>query len=82
MVETTLPYGLETFGRRAYQQFWHISRRCSAFALWIIFFRLSKKSGFWVFLVQQNIVETTLPAGLETSGQRVYRKFWHNFRRF
>ena len=34
------------------------------------FFRFSKKSGFWVFLVHP---ETTLPDGLETSGQRAYR---------
>ena len=25
----------------------------------------------------QNMVETTLPDGLDTSGQRVYGKFWH-----
>jgi hypothetical protein len=31
------------------------------------------KSGFGVFFVQQNMVETTLPNGLETSGQRAYR---------
>ena len=37
------------------------------------FFRLSKKSDFGVFFVQQNIVETTLPDGLETSGERAYR---------
>ena len=36
------------------------------------FFRFSKKSGFGVFLVQQNMAETTLPDGLETSGQRAY----------
>ena len=30
----------------------------------------------------QNMVETTLPDGLETSGQRAYRFFWHNSRRF
>ena len=35
------------------------------------FFR--KKKGFGVFLVQQNMVETTLPDGLETSGRRAYR---------
>ena len=38
-----------------------------------------------VFLVDfalQNMVETTLPDGLETSGQRVYRKFWHISRHF
>ena len=37
------------------------------------FFRFSKKSGFGVFFVQQNMVETTLPDGLETSGRRAYR---------
>ena len=30
----------------------------------------------------QNMVETTLPDGLETSGQRPYRLFWHSSRRF
>ena len=30
----------------------------------------------------QNMVETTLPDGLETSGQRAYRLFWHISRRF
>ena len=30
----------------------------------------------------QNMVETTLPGGLETSGQRTYRLFWHISRRF
>ena len=39
------------------------------------FFRFWKKSGFWVFLVHP---ETTLPKGLETSGQRGGRAkfFW------
>ena len=36
----------------------------------------------WLNLVLQNMVETTLPDGLETSGRRVYRKFWHNSRGF
>ena len=43
------------------------------------FFRFSKKSGFWVFLVHP---ETTLPDGLETFGRREYREFWHTSRRF
>jgi hypothetical protein len=30
------------------------------------FLRFSKKSGFGVIFVQQNMVETTLPDGLET----------------
>jgi hypothetical protein len=34
------------------------------------FFRFSKKSGFWEFLVHP---KTTLPDGLETSGRRAYR---------
>ena len=34
------------------------------------FFRFLKKLGFWVFLVHP---KTTLPDGLETSGQRAYR---------
>ena len=42
------------------------------------FFNLKKK-GFWVFLVHP---ETKLPDGLETSGGRVYRKFWPISRRF
>ena len=42
-------------------------------AFWIIFFGFSKKLGFEVLLIQQNIVETTLPDGLETSGQRAHR---------
>ena len=46
------------------------------------FFRFSKKLNFGVFLVQQNMVETTLPYGLETSGQRVYRLLWHSSRHF
>ena len=37
MVETTLPEGLETSGRRAYHIFWHISRRFWVFAFWMIF---------------------------------------------
>ena len=43
------------------------------------FFRFSKKSGFWVFLVHP---ETTLPDGLKTSGRRAYRYFWHISRHF
>ena len=46
---------------------------------WIIFFCFSKKLGFRKFLVH---LETKLPNGLETSGQRVYRKFWHISRLF
>ena len=68
--ETTLPEGLETSGQRAYRLFWHISRRFWVFAFWMIFSVFSKKSGFGVFFVQQNMVETTLPDGLETSGRR------------
>ena len=32
-----------------------------------------KKIGFFADFALQNMVETTLPDGLETSGQRVYR---------
>jgi hypothetical protein len=39
-----------------------------------LFFPFLKKIGFLgLFLVQQDMGETTLPDGLETSGQRVYR---------
>ena len=41
------------------------------------FFRLKKKYGFGVFFVQQNMVKTTHPDGLETSGRRAYRLFCH-----
>jgi hypothetical protein len=36
------------------------------------FFCFSKKWVLGVFLVQQNMVEATLPNGLETSGQKEY----------
>ena len=36
-----------------------------------------KKKLFFADFAFQNMVETTLPDGLETSGQRVYRKFGH-----
>ena len=45
-------------------------------------FCFSKNLGLGVFLVQQNMVETPLPDGLETSGRRAYRKFWHISRHF
>ena len=94
MVETTLPDGLETSGWRAYRLFWHISRRFWVFAFWMIVFRFSIKSGFWLFFVQQNMVETMLSGGLETSGQRrianfvifldvfEFLRFWWYFFRF
>ena len=44
MVETTLPDGLETSGRRAYRKFWHISRQLSFWVLW--FFPFLKEIGF------------------------------------
>ena len=34
---------------------------------------LQKNRVLWVFFVQQNMVEITLPDGLETSGRRAYR---------
>ena len=39
-------------------------------------------SDFLADFALQNMVETPLPEGLETSGRRVYRKFWHNSRGF
>ena len=41
-----------------------------------------KKSLLFADFALQNMVETTLPDGLETSGQRVYRQFWHISRGF
>ena len=41
-----------------------------------------KKRLFFADFSLQNMVETTLPDGLETSGQRVYCLFWHISRRF
>ena len=38
---------------------------------------MQKKFFFLSDFALQNIVETTLPAGLETSGRRAYRLFWH-----
>ena len=49
MVETTLPDGLETSGRRVYRYFWHISRCFKVFLFWIIF-SVFKKIGFLGFL--------------------------------
>ena len=69
MVETTLPDGLETSGRRAIANF-GISLDVFEFFRFGDVFRFSKKSGFWVFFVHP---ETTLPDGLETSGRRAYR---------
>ena len=47
--------------------------------------KIAKQKKMFFFLadfVLQNSVETTLFDGLETSGQRVYRKFWHISRLF
>ena len=41
-----------------------------------------KKSCFFADFALQNMVETTLPDGLETSDQRAYREFWHISRLF
>ena len=65
MVETTLPDGLETFGQKAYQKFWYISRRFWVFCVLDDFFRFSKKSGFGVFLVQPTMVLVLLSASVE-----------------
>jgi hypothetical protein len=37
---------------------------------------------FFADFALQNMVETTLPDGLETSGRRAYRLFWHISRCF
>ena len=36
-----------------------------------------QKKVFFADFALQNKVETQLPDGLETSGQRAYRYFWH-----
>ena len=36
-----------------------------------------KRKFFFADFALQNMVETTLHDGLETSGRRAYRKFWH-----
>ena len=41
-----------------------------------------KKKCFFADFALQNMVETMLPDGLDTSGQRAYRKFWHISRSF
>ena len=69
MVERTLPKRLETSGQRVYCKFWHISRPFGVFTFWRIF---SVFKNNWVFLVFLVHPETTLPNGLETSGQRAY----------
>ena len=70
--ETTLPDGLETSGRRRIANF-GIFLDIFEFLHSDDFFHFSKKSGFGVSFVQQNMVETKLPDELETSGQRAYR---------
>ena len=47
MVETTLPDGLETSGKRAYRQFWHISRCFLSFCNMDDFFPFFKKNVFF-----------------------------------
>ena len=42
----------------------------------------NKKIVFLADFALQNMVETTLPDGLETSGRRVYRSYWHISRHF
>ena len=73
MVETTLPDGLETWRIANFSislDFFEFLRFGQFFCALDDFFRFSKKSGFWVFLIPP---ETTLPDALETSGQRAYR---------
>ena len=43
------------------------------FCLEVVSNRHAKKSFFFADFTLQNMVKTTLPDGLETSGQRVYR---------
>ena len=43
------------------------------FCLKIVKNRRAKKKFFFADFALQNMVETTLPGGLETSGQRAYR---------
>ena len=47
--------------------------RFEHFCLKIVYNRRTKKSFFCLLIIVQNMVETTLPVGLETSGQRAYR---------
>ena len=47
--------------------------RLEHFCLQIVKNRRAKKSFFFADFALQNMVETTLPDGLETSGQRAYR---------
>ena len=46
MMETTLPDGLETSGRRVYRLYWHISRHFWVFAFWMIFSLFQKNLVF------------------------------------
>ena len=43
------------------------------FYLEVVYNRRAKKKFFFADFALQNMVETTLPDGLETSGQRAYR---------
>ena len=65
MVETTLPDGLETSGRRVYRYFWHISRHFLSFCILEDFFRFSKNLGSLVFLVHPTVVSVLLSASVE-----------------
>ena len=56
-------------------RFEHFAQKWSKIAV-------QKKVFFLADFALQNMVETTLPDGLETSGQRVYRLFWHISKRF
>ena len=63
-LEILNPWGkvLERSGLRIEHLFWEV-----------VLNRRVEKSLFFADFALQNMVETTLPDGLETSGQRVYR---------
>ena len=54
--------------------------RFENFCLEMVKNRRAKKKFFFDDFTLQNMAETTLPDGLETSGQRAHRLFWHIFR--
>ena len=77
--ETTLPDGLETFGRRAYRYFCHISRRFWVFAFLVIFSIFQKKMGFGVFLVHPPMASVLLSASVGGALSPVSRIFFWLF---
>ena len=75
MVETTLPDGLETSGRRVYRYFWHISRHFCFFLFWIIFSVLNF-FGFCVFLVHPTVASLLLSASVKRFDVSRMRDFY------